>query len=364
VTEERRKQSRYKASPNGGMAGGYAQLEQVNERASFWMDQPSQVRDSGIEEATRVVSTGARKGFVGAFVRSVRRGPQSSAVGKIAVGVLVVVLAAGSVVGLSVLLRGTGKLSNPQSAPTVAASDVGRGTGSPGASAPAVGPGQSRVGVPGAPGIGGGPQAPDLSRLPRVPGLPGAPDTPGTSVANATIAAESVTSGNATSGGPTGVSNTGTTSTTAATAPKEAIAKQGPSVLRGPTQIVGYGSNRCVDVTDGKSGNQLQIYACTGGDANQRWIFYSDETVRALGGCMTASSMANGAAVKLGSCPKAGTKPPSSQKFVLNSAHDLTSYDPTAGIAKCVDAKDMGTTNSTKLQLWSCGGTSNQKWHV
>lgn len=48
---------------------------------------------------------GFRGGFVGAFVRSVRRGQQSSAVGKVAVGALVVVLSAGSVTGLSVLLR-------------------------------------------------------------------------------------------------------------------------------------------------------------------------------------------------------------------------------------------------------------------
>ncbi|MCL6671882.1 RICIN domain-containing protein [Streptomyces panaciradicis] len=33
-------------------------------------------------------------------------------------------------------------------------------------------------------------------------------------------------------------------------------------------------------------------------------------------------------------------------------------------IGKCVDAKDSGTADGTRLQLWACAGTSNQKWHL
>src|SRR4051812_11039193 len=29
---------------------------------------------------------------------------------------------------------------------------------------------------------------------------------------------------------------------------------------------------------------------------------------------------------------------------------------------KCLDVKDKNTANGAKLQLWSCTGTSNQKW--
>jgi translation initiation factor IF-2 len=74
-------------------------------------------------------STGARGGFVSAFVRAMRRGPQSSAVGKVAVGALVIVLSAGSVVGMSVLLRGTGKSTAPASA-LAGGAGTGAGNGS------------------------------------------------------------------------------------------------------------------------------------------------------------------------------------------------------------------------------------------
>ncbi|MEV4351054.1 hypothetical protein AB0J83_41895, partial [Actinoplanes sp. NPDC049596] len=73
---------------------------------------------------------GARTGFVGAFVRTARRGAQTSAVGKTAVGALVVVLTAGSVVGLSVLLRGTGKTDTATTASQAAGVDGGAGGGS------------------------------------------------------------------------------------------------------------------------------------------------------------------------------------------------------------------------------------------
>jgi hypothetical protein len=48
------------------------------------------------------------------------------------------------------------------------------------------------------------------------------------------------------------------------------------------------------------------------------------------------------------------------QQFVLNAAHDLVNVQAD----KCVDAKDKGTSNGVRLQLWSCAGTSNQKWSL
>jgi hypothetical protein len=50
----------------------------------------------------------------------------------------------------------------------------------------------------------------------------------------------------------------------------------------------------------------------------------------------------------------------SAQKFTLNSSNDLVNLNAD----KCVDVKDQQTANGTPLQLWSCGGTSNQKWHL
>jgi hypothetical protein len=122
--------------------------------------------------------------------------------------------------------------------------------------------------------------------------------------------------------------------------------------------VVGYGSGKCIDVTDGRkaAGTPLQIWSCSGA-AWQKWDFQSDGTVRSLGLCMEVAggSTADGAPIQLATCNGG-----SAQQFVLNNAHDLVNQKAD----KCVDAKDKGTGNGVRLQLWQCGGTSNQKWHL
>jgi hypothetical protein len=122
--------------------------------------------------------------------------------------------------------------------------------------------------------------------------------------------------------------------------------------------IKSYASNRCIDVTGGhaKDGTPLEILNCTSG-ARQKWTFESDGSLRSLGMCMDVAwaSHANGAIIQLVRCNGGPA-----QKFVLNKAADLVN----TGADKCVDIKDMKTANRTRLQLWSCGGTSNQKWHA
>jgi Ricin-type beta-trefoil lectin domain len=122
--------------------------------------------------------------------------------------------------------------------------------------------------------------------------------------------------------------------------------------------IKSYASNRCIDVAGGhaKDGTPLEILNCTGG-ARQKWTFESDGSLRSLGMCMDVAwaSHANGAVIQLVRCNGGPA-----QKFVLNKAADLVN----TGADKCVDVKDMKTANRTRLQLWSCGGTSNQKWHA
>jgi hypothetical protein len=126
-------------------------------------------------------------------------------------------------------------------------------------------------------------------------------------------------------------------------------------------EIIGKGSNRCVDVPNsedgkGRDGTQLQLWDCAAG-ANQKWDFRGDGTVRSLGMCMDVAwgSKDDGAHIQLARC--SGNP---AQQFVLSTAGDLV--NPQAD--KCVDAVDNGTANGTKLQLWSCAGTPNQKWRV
>jgi hypothetical protein len=125
--------------------------------------------------------------------------------------------------------------------------------------------------------------------------------------------------------------------------------------------IIGKGSDRCVDVTDaksgkGKDGTPLQIWDCAG-TANQKWDFRGDGTVRSLGLCMDVAwgSRDDGAVIQLARC--SGNP---AQQFVLSTAGDLV--NPQAD--KCVDVKDNATGDGARLQLWTCAGTPNQKWRV
>ncbi|MFD5258467.1 ricin-type beta-trefoil lectin domain protein [Streptomyces bobili] len=125
--------------------------------------------------------------------------------------------------------------------------------------------------------------------------------------------------------------------------------------------IIGQASDRCIDVTDsqdgkGRDGTPLQIHDCSG-TANQKWVFNGDGTVRSLGMCMDVAwgSREDGAVIQLARC--SGNP---AQQFVMSTAGDLV--NPQAD--KCVDVKDSGTGNESKLQLWTCSGTPNQKWRV
>jgi len=125
--------------------------------------------------------------------------------------------------------------------------------------------------------------------------------------------------------------------------------------------IIGQASDRCIDITGaqngkGKDGTPLQLWDCAG-SANQKWVFKSDGTVRALGLCMDVAwgSKDDGAVIQVANC--SGNP---AQQWVLSQYGDLV--NPQAD--KCIDAKDNGTGNGTKLQLWTCSGTPNQKWRA
>ncbi|MCO6004193.1 ricin-type beta-trefoil lectin domain protein [Actinoallomurus purpureus] len=121
--------------------------------------------------------------------------------------------------------------------------------------------------------------------------------------------------------------------------------------------IVSYADGRCIDVTNkGQTGVPLQTWDCDPVVDWKRWTFYSDNTIRSMGRCMTvAGGSANGTPIELASCNGGA-----SQRFVLKNSLDLVNI----AADKCVDVKGKQTANGTPLQLWDCGGTSNQKWHT
>jgi beta-glucosidase len=114
--------------------------------------------------------------------------------------------------------------------------------------------------------------------------------------------------------------------------------------------ITGLGG-KCVDVAGASTadGAQIQLYDCNGTNA-QNWTIGSDQTIRALGKCMTAAGATDGARVQLSTCTgTAGQKWTSSNGTLVNQG-------------RCLDATGNTSTNGTPLQVWTCGTGANQKW--
>ncbi|MFC3504228.1 RICIN domain-containing protein [Micromonospora krabiensis] len=143
----------------------------------------------------------------------------------------------------------------------------------------------------------------------------------------------------------------------APSSPRQSTASSSPNAPTGKP-IVGFASDRCIDVPGGKatSGVQLQIWDCRR-TAGQLWTFPSDGTVRALGKCLDVAghSTSDGAAVLLADCTGAA-----SQKFTLNKAYDLVNVRAD----RCVDVFDHHTENGSPLQIWQCTGEAHQKWKL
>jgi beta-glucanase (GH16 family) len=126
-----------------------------------------------------------------------------------------------------------------------------------------------------------------------------------------------------------------------------------PADAAGP--VTGIDS-KCVDdyhsgTTDG---NKIDLYGCNGTGA-QNWTVATDGTVRALGGCLTASGSgtAAGTAIVWDSCNGS-----SGQQWRIESDGSLR--NPGSGL--CLDDTGSVITNANPLQLQDCSGSSAELW--
>jgi Glycosyl hydrolase family 12/Ricin-type beta-trefoil lectin domain len=127
-----------------------------------------------------------------------------------------------------------------------------------------------------------------------------------------------------------------------------------PSGATGP--ITGY-EGLCLDDRSASTAlkNPIQVYTCNGTNA-QNWTVASGNTLQVLGMCLdvNAAGTADGTLVDLYTCN--GT---AAQVWVPQSNGEL--LNPNSG--KCLDDTGFGG-SGTQVQIWDCGGSSNQQWKL
>ncbi|MFC3736128.1 hypothetical protein [Paractinoplanes deccanensis] len=158
----------------------------------------------------------AHGGFVGAFVRTVRSGPQRSPVGQVAASALIIVVLAGIVVGAGILLRPKTPAEKPVAATASAPSKV-----NPSSSRTPVRAPQAQSGAQGAPGPQGAPGAPgaDAPVANQVAAAPAAAAAHPASTAGTTAAAKPAPA-------PATTATTGATAAAAARAATQGAVKK------------------------------------------------------------------------------------------------------------------------------------------
>jgi len=122
----------------------------------------------------------------------------------------------------------------------------------------------------------------------------------------------------------------------------------------GAYSLRGVNSTRCLDVPNGASGVQVQIYDCVG-NQNQKITSTASGELRISGKCLGADADGTAPGTKLVLWPCNG-KP--SQLWNANS--DGTITNRLSGLA--IDVANWATANGSPVQLWTRLGNNTQRW--
>ncbi|WP_328543808.1 RICIN domain-containing protein [Streptomyces europaeiscabiei] len=122
-----------------------------------------------------------------------------------------------------------------------------------------------------------------------------------------------------------------------------------------PFTLKGANSGRCLDVPNGRTGVQVQIWDCGAGNQNQRITQTSAGELRVAGNCLAANGDGTTAGTKLILWPCNGK---SSQKWWFRL--DGSVVNRSNGLA--VDVGNWKTANGSPVQLWTALGNATQRW--
>ncbi|WTF11695.1 RICIN domain-containing protein [Streptomyces sp. NBC_01613] len=118
--------------------------------------------------------------------------------------------------------------------------------------------------------------------------------------------------------------------------------------------LKGSHSGRCLDVPNGQTGVQVQIYDCSG-NANQTITRTSAGELRISGKCLAANADGTTAGTKLILWACNGK---TSQQWAFRV--DGTIVNRSNGLV--IDVTGWGTANGSKVQLWTGLGNATQQW--
>ena len=118
--------------------------------------------------------------------------------------------------------------------------------------------------------------------------------------------------------------------------------------------LKGTGSGRCIDVPNGQTGVQVQIYDCSG-NANQTITQTAAGELRVSGKCLAANAdgTTTGTKVILWAC-----NGKTSQQWFFRV--DGSIVNRSNGLV--MDVTNANTANGSKVQLWAGLGNTNQTW--
>jgi poly(hydroxyalkanoate) depolymerase family esterase len=121
-------------------------------------------------------------------------------------------------------------------------------------------------------------------------------------------------------------------------------------------EIAGAASNRCVNLPVPASGTQAVLWKCNG-SAGQEFTHTASGELRVNGKCLESkdAGTANGTKVVIGDC--AGGL---NQLWNVNADGTITN----AHNGLCLDPKGGATANGTKVVLWTCNAKSSQQWTI
>ncbi|MEV7814521.1 ricin-type beta-trefoil lectin domain protein [Streptomyces flaveolus] len=170
----------------------------------------------------------------------------------------------------------------------------------------------------------------------------------------------------------------------------------GPAALRPPSPTLADAAPApeetrrlpaCVSHAPGLAGGTAAQAATCDGGAVQVWIAGRDGSLWVEGKCAmpAGKSGASGTALVLAACDGSSAQQwkAGSNGSLVNQASGLcaevkgsstapgtalvtaTCATATTGLSgRCLDATDASSANGTKLQIWTCGGSAQQKWSL